>query len=320
MSNLRKYYYDNKSKIWKTILIIVSIFAVIYGVNYLMKIRSENYNTLAQNIIPQQNTVVDNTSLTTNESVVGGVTLDENSLQEDITIIEEFLNYCNNKEFEKAYELLSTSCKENVFNSFDQFKTSYCDQIFNTPKTYTTENWSGNIYRVRLVEDILATGQSSSSGSAIQDWITVVTEEDQEKLNINNYIGERNFSDTSSTTNDITIKMISENIYKDYENLTFEVTNNTENTIYLDDGEDPSTLYITDSNRVEHEASTGEIIYSTLTLLPGQTKRFTIKFTNTYISNRTITALTFSRVILNYDEYLRNTEDYDDTVSITINM
>lgn len=319
MSNLRKYYYDNKSKIWKTILIIVSIFAVIYGVNYLMKIRSENYNTLAQNI-PQQNTVVDNTSLTTNESVVGGVTLDENSLQEDITIIEEFLNYCNNKEFEKAYELLSTSCKENVFNSFEQFKTSYCDQIFNTPKTYTTENWSGNIYRVRLVEDILATGQSSSSGSAIQDWITVVTEEDQEKLNINNYIGERNFSDTSSTTNDITIKMISENIYKDYENLTFEVTNNTENTIYLDDGEDPSTLYITDSNRVEHEASTGEIIYSTLTLLPGQTKRFTIKFTNTYISNRTITALTFSRVILNYDEYLRNTENYDDTVSITINM
>ena len=114
--------------------------------------------------------------------------------------------------------------------------------------------------------------------------------------------------------------MISENIYKDYENLTFEVTNNTENTIYLDDGEDPSTLYITDSNRVEHEASTGEIIYSTLTLLPGQTKRFTIKFTNTYISNRTITALTFSRVILNYDEYLRNTENYDDTVSITINM
>ena len=318
MSNLRKYYYDNKQKIWKTILIIVSIFAVIYGVNYFMRLQNDNYNTLAQNI--PQNTIVDNTSLTTNQSVVGGSIIDDSILEEHITVIENFLNLCNNKEFEKAYELLSTDCKENVFNNYNLFKTAYCDKIFNTSKTYTTENWSGSIYRIRLVEDILATGQSSTMGTAIQDWYTIVDEDNKEKLNINNYIGKQEFTDSTSTENDITIKILEKNTYKDYENYTIEVTNNTKNTIYLDDGEDTSTIYIEDSNGVKHEAASSEIIYSTLTLMSGQTKRYTIKFTNTYITNREITSITFDKVILNYNEYLTNTENYEDTISITINI
>ena len=318
MSNLRRYYYDNKPKIWKTILIIVSIFAVIYGVNYFMRLQNDNYNTLAQNI--PQNTIVDNTSLTTNQSVVGGSIIDDSILEEHITVIENFLNLCNNKEFEKAYELLSTDCKENVFNNYNLFKTAYCDKIFNTSKTYTTENWSGSIYRIRLVEDILATGQSSTMGTAIQDWYTIVDEDGEEKLNINNYIGKQEFTDSTSTENDITIKILEKNTYKDYENYTIEVTNNTKNTIYLDDGEDTSTIYIEDSNGVKHEAASSEIIYSTLTLMSGQTKRYTIKFTNTYITNREITSITFDKVILNYNEYLTNTENYEDTISITINI
>ena len=141
-----------------------------------------------------------------------------------------------------------------------------------------------------------------------------------DELNINNYIGKRKFTDSTSTENDITIKILEKNTYKDYENYTIEVTNNTDNTIYLDDGEDTSTIYIEDSNGVKHEAASSEIIYSTLTLMPGQTKRYTIKFTNTYITNREITSMTFDKVILNYDEYLTNTENYEDTISITINI
>ena len=54
--------------------------------------------------------------------------------------------------------------------------------------------------------------------------------------------------------------------------------------------------------------------------MSGQTKRYTIKFTNTYITNREITSITFDKVILNYNEYLTNTENYEDTISITINI
>ena len=320
MSNLRKYYYDNKTKIWKTILIIVSLFAILYFINFL--IRNQNQEILTsqeQNNI--QNTVVDNTSLTTNQSVVGGTILDENKLEEDISIIEEFLNLCNNKEFEQAYELVSDDCKVNVFNNnYNDFVRTYCNKIFSTKKTYTSENWSGDIYKIRLVEDILATGQSSTSGTAIQEWYTVVEENDEQKLNINNYIGERVFNSVSNTVDDITIKILKRNTYKDYENYTIEVTNNTENTIYLDDGEDTSTIYVQDTNGVKHEAASSEIIFSTLVIPKGQTQRYTIKFTNSYVSNREISQMVFDKIILNYEEYLNAKEDYSNTLSFIVDF
>lgn len=320
MSKLRKYYYDNKTKIWKTILIIVSLFAILYFINFL--IRNQNQEILTsqeQNNI--QNTVVDNTSLTTNQSVVGGTILDENKLEEDISIIEEFLNLCNNKEFEQAYELVSDDCKVNVFNNnYNDFVRTYCNKIFSTKKTYTSENWSGDIYKIRLVEDILATGQSSTSGTAIQEWYTVVEENDEQKLNINNYIGERVFNSVSNTVDDITIKILKRNTYKDYENYTIEVTNNTENTIYLDDGEDTSTIYVQDTNGVKHEAASSEIIFSTLVIPKGQTQRYTIKFTNSYVSNREISQMVFDKIILNYEEYLNAKEDYSNTLSFIVDF
>ena len=320
MSKLRKYYYDNKTKIWKTILIIVSLFAILYFINFL--IRNQNQEILTsqeQNNI--QNTVVDNTSLTTNQSVVGGTILDENKLEEDISIIEEFLNLCNNKEFEQAYELVSDDCKVNVFNNnYNDFVRTYCNKIFSTKKTYTSENWSGDIYKIRLVEDILATGQSSTSGTAIQEWYTVVEENDEEKLNINNYIGERVFNSVSNTVDDITIKILKRNTYKDYENYTIEVTNNTENTIYLDDGEDTSTIYVQDTNGVKHEAASSEIIFSTLVIPKEQTQKYTIKFTNSYVSNREISQMVFDKIILNYEEYLNAKEDYSNTLSFIVDF
>ena len=320
MSKLRKYYYDNKTKIWKTILIIVSLFAILYFINFL--IRNQNQEILTsqeQNNI--QNTVVDNTSLTTNQSVVGGTILDENKLEEDISIIEEFLNLCNNKEFEQAYELVSDDCKVNVFNNnYNDFVRTYCNKIFSTKKTYTSENWSGDIYKIRLVEDILATGQSSTSGTAIQEWYTVVEENDEQKLNINNYIGERVFNSVSNTVDDITIKILKRNTYKDYENYTIEVTNNTENTIYLDDGEDTSTIYVQDTNGVKHEAASSEIIFSTLVIPKEQTQKYTIKFTNSYVSNREISQMVFDKIILNYEEYLNAKEDYSNTLSFIVDF
>lgn len=319
MSKLRKYYYDNKTKIWKTILIVVSLFALLYFINFLMRNQSQEILTSQeQNNI--QNTVVDNTSLTTNQSVVGGGTMDENKLEEDINIIEQFINLCNKKDFEQAYELLSNDCKNNVFNNnFNDFKRTYCDKIFSTKKTYTSENWSGDIYKIRLVEDILATGQSSTMGNAIQEWYTVVEENNVKKLNINNYIGGKNYNSTSSTLNGITIKVLNSNTYKDYENYTIEVTNNTNNTIYLDDGENTSTIYIQDSKGVKHEAASSEIIFSTFVIPKGQTQRYTIKFTNSYVSNREITQMVFDKIILNYDEYIKS-NDYSNTLSFIINL
>lgn len=318
MGNLRRFYYNNKAKIWKTILIIVSILAIIQIINYVIKRESEEkLKSPVQNT--NQNTIIDNTSLTTDKSATSGTTVNESKLEKEVNIIEQFLNLCNNKNFEEAYALLSEECKQNVFNSYETFKRVYCDKIFTSKKTYTMENWAGSTYKVRIAEDILATGQTSTNGTAIQDFITIVTKDGENRLNINNYIGKTEF-EASNTENDITIKVLEKDTYKDYEIYNIEVINNSEKTIYLDDGEDTSTLYIEDSKGVKYEATNNELIYSTLKVNKGQTIKYSIKFTNTYSSNRKISSLVFNKIILDYDEYIKNTSNYRDTISLKISI
>lgn len=317
MSNLRRYYYHNKIKIWKAILIIVSILILIQFANYMVKIKNNENEKSTNNI--QTSTVTDETSLVTDKSTISGETIDEKKLEKQVNLIEKFLDLCNNKEFEKAYELLSQECKQNVFNSYDIFKKVYCDKIFTSKKTYTMENWAESTYKVRIAEDILATGQTSTNGTAIQDFITIVTNEGQNKLNINNYIGKTDIQ-ASNTKDDITIKVLEKNTYKDYEIYNIEVINNSKNTIYLDDGEETSTLYVQDSNGVKYEATTNELIYSTLKVKQRQTIKYSIKFNNIYNSKRQIKSLVFDKLILNYDKYIKNKEDYENIVSFKITL
>lgn len=314
MGNLRRYYYANKTKIWRGILIVAFILVIIQVLNYFQGKKNTKVNNVSKtNTI---NTITNNTSLTTDKSALGTGSVSESQLKSDINIIDGFLSLCNNKKFEEAYKLVSTDCKNNLFTTYEIFKTTYCDKIFNTYKTYTTENWSGNTYRVKITEDPLATGKTSND-MAIQEYMTIVDENKEKKLNINNYIGRKKIN-AEKTKNNIKIEVVSSDTYTEYEVYNIRVTNNSEKTIYLDDGEKTSTIYIEDSNELKYNAASGEIIYSTLKIKPGSTVEYAIKYTNTYRANRKINKLVFENLILNYDEYIKNTEQYKDVIKFEV--
>lgn len=314
MGNLRRYYYANKTKIWRGILIVAFILVIIQVLNYFQGKKNTKVNNVSKtNTI---NTITNNTSLTTDKSALGTGSVSENQLKSDINIIDGFLSLCNNKKFEEAYKLVSTDCKNNLFTTYEIFKKTYCDKIFNTYKTYTTENWSGNTYRVKITEDPLATGKTSND-MAIQEYMTIVDENKEKKLNINNYIGRKKIN-AEKTQNNIKIEVVSSDTYTEYEVYNIRVTNNSEKTIYLDDGEKTSTIYIEDSNELKYNAASGEIIYSTLKIKPGSTVEYAIKYTNTYRANRKINKLVFENLILNYDEYIKNTEQYKDVIKFEV--
>ena len=314
MGNLRRYYYANKTKIWKVILIVAFILAIIHLLNYFQKTRKYNNNEeLSSNNL---NTLINNTSLTTGKSSLGTGQISITKLEKDITIIDSFLKLCNNKEFNEAYELLSDECKETLFNTYDNFKSAYCDKIFNSYKTYTTENWSGNTYKVRITEDPLATGNTSKDMS-IQEYITIVDNNGEYKLNINNYIGRKKIN-AQKTQNGITINVISSDTFVDYEIYNIQVKNNTKNTIYLDNGKDTSTIYIIDSNGIKYEAASGELIFSTLKVPAHSTINYKIKYNNSYRTNRKISQLVFEKLILNYDEYIKDTSNYEGMIKFEV--
>lgn len=302
MYKLIRFYNQNRKKIFKIILIIVLIIGLIQLLNYFAK-QSNNINKNdyeQKNII--NNSAEKNQDIVSNKSLVSGEIVQNEKLKKDADVIDEFVKYCNNKDINSAYSLLTDECKEVMFPSVQDFYNIYYLNIFEeNTKTYTIENWTDSTYQVRYTEDILSSGKLNGNETK-QDYITVVKEDEEKKLNINNYIG-RKKSNKETEYKDIKMTIVSVDTYMDYEIYNLSVQNNSENTILLDTSDDIKSVYLLDSKNMKYEFFNNEIIENRLIVKSKFTNNLQIKFNNSYTSNRRIEKLVFSKLVLNYDEY-----------------
>ena len=190
MHNLIRYYYKNKYKIWGVIAFIVLLILIIQALNLLMAQFNEQENSNVSNT-NTLNTLINNEDtnsyITNAQSAVTGDLIDSSTLENARVIIEDFISACNNGNVQEAYSYICNDCKSTMFNNVDQFKTLYYDVIFGgNKKNASIENWLLNTYKVDITEDIMATG--NANGIRTQDYMTVVEEDDEIKLNINSFI------------------------------------------------------------------------------------------------------------------------------------
>ena len=109
--------------------------------------------------------------------------------------------------------------------------------------------------------------------------------------------------------------MISKDTYMDYEIYTISVTNNSYNTILLDGGNNPKSIYLLDEKDMKYYFYNNEVVASNF-IVPSQYKKtFKIKFSNSYSSSRTIRSMVFSNFIVNYDKYKNGDENKLEYVS-----
>ena len=101
------------------------------------------------------------------------------------------------------------------------------------------------------------------------------------------------------------MEVVSKNTYKDYEEYTIKVINNTKNSIRLDNINSAKTLYLEDSKGNKYSYYNHELTEPTLTVIAGQTKEVTIKFYSSYVSTKEIKYMVFSNII-STDEDLLN--------------
>lgn len=297
--NLIRYYNQNRKKLWGILIIIASALLLLQVVNHFYKVNYEK--EIAVKNITTEEKPTKATTLTTNQSVVTGEDIDSKHLQDRKTIIDSFISYCNHKELQKAYDLLTDECKTQMYETLEIFEKAYYNIVFNgESKNCTIENWIGNTFKIKVTEDILSTGRTNN-GYAKQDYITVKKENDAYKLNINNYIGYTKIN-RETNQNDINIEIVSKNTYMEYEEYTIKVTNRTENTILLDRRLDAKTLALQDSKGVSYSSYSHELTEPMLTVLAGQTKEITIKFYSTYVSTKDIKYMVFSDVSLQNEQ------------------
>lgn len=296
MYKLIRFYNQNRKQIWKIIGVIFMIILVLQLLNYSTKQKAKNQNNSTINNNNNNLLSYNNIDVSTNKSVLSGNEISQQQ-QSSIKIIDEFFAYCNEQKIQEAYDLLTEECKEEMYSSIEIFDEMYYQKVLNgKKKNISVENWTGNIYKVTINDNFIATGEYSEKNK-MQDYITIK----DNKLNINSYVG-RVFLDREKQKEDITVKLIRQDTYMNYIAYTFEITNHSQKAILLDSLDNMDTMYIKDTNGTKYTAYSHELSQDNLLVDEGNQKQITIKYYSKFSSTKRIRNIVFSRFILDYND------------------
>lgn len=309
MNKFIRYYNQNHREIIIVTIIIIFIIVLLQVINKEIAKKSASM---------QEQKIVENVAQTYSSNNVGSVNtyfVATDSVEyvsnskKDVEVISEFIECCNENKINEAYNLLSDNCKNEIFPSLEYFTENYYNNNFKVKKIYDIQAWNNSTYKIDFQNDILSTGNVNTD--TIQDFITVVQQNDELKLNVNSYIGKTKLNEESEIRN-VDIKIISKDTYMNYEIYTFEINNNNSFDIYLDTLEDTNSMFLTDSNSVKYVAYSHELSKEQVKINGNSIRKIRIKFTNGYIANRKLKNITFSNVKL--------CNETDEIIKISINL
>lgn len=300
MHKLRRYYYQNKEKIWKVILVTALVLGLIQLLNQNVKNESNQQNQLTSN----ENINYENKNTNTyisNQTAISGGTVTGQEVETINNTISKFLNYCKNNNVQEAYAMLSESCKKEEYETIEKFEQKYVKQKFNLGVVFNIKKWKLDTYEIEMSQDMLATGQVENNSKKLE-YITLTEENGEEKLNINSFIGAETINAVQEQDN-IRITVISKKTYIDYEMYSLKVENLSNKTIKLDSLEKSGTMYLQDRNNTKYNARTQEILDEELIIKTKRTFNLSIKYGNQYLWNEKAESLTFENLILDYNTY-----------------
>lgn len=319
MLKITRLYNQNRRKVWGIAIIVIFIIAIVQLLNSAYRNTNSMIKESNEDNVTESN-IVDYDKA--RNSIVSGGKIYKETSDEIQKTLENFLVYCCNQQIEEAYSLLTDDCKEILYPSIKDFNDNYCKDIYEKRRTYTFQSWSSvdhtYIYLVKIFEDMLSTGRDTTK-NYLQDYITVIYENGQYLLNINKFIKVKNI-DKEKEVQDVKVRVISSQMYIDYEYYEIEITNNREKEIILDPLKEDNSTYVQDQNRVKIRALLYENKEEEFKIAPGETKKIKIKFNNSFIASNKISKVVFSSIILDQEKYLQDEDKEDIKVQIEVNL
>lgn len=230
----RHFFRKNK----RILIIALLVWSAIFFINIILKNQPKDFT-------PE-------VSFEKHTSVINPTKDTPKNLQKPIEeLINEYVEYCNSGNFQKAYDMLSEDCKKYAFNNDIKEFMQHVYTKIPTPKVHAIQSYSsvkyGNrnmyIYQIKYTEDLLATGLTDSDYYYTQENMVFYQNKDQLEMNVGNYLYHED------------IKSISENEYLkidiidrvvNYSIETYEVkfTNRSNYTIVVSDGEETEEVLI----------------------------------------------------------------------------
>ena len=319
MLKITRIYNQNRFKIWKIAIIVIFIIAIIqlYNDSYLMdgdkKIVSVEENSPQFDIVDYEKA---------SNSIVSNGVVQKEVRDEIQKVLENFLVFCCNGQVEEAYGLLTDNCKEILYPTSEIFNEKYCKNLYENKKTYSFQSWSTEnynyVYLVKIFEDMLSSGRDNTK-NYIQDYITVVRQDGEYLLNINKFINVKRIN-RQAESQDVKIKVINSQVYMDYEIYEIEVKNNRDKDIILDPVKEDDSTYILNQDLVKIRALLYENKQEDFRVAPGETKKISIKFNNTFIASNYVNKLVFANVIIDEEKYDKDSKNKEAIMQLEVNV
>ncbi len=233
-------------------------------------------------------------------------------------LIDQYFNYCNNGEYENAYNLITEDCRKKNYPTIDDF-TNYVNTVFEgKKKIYNIQSYSivdnKYIFNVRILDDILANG--TTDGYYYYEEKFVLIEENGEiKLSIAEYIEDEK-QEISVEDDNLKVEVLNKSMDYETETYTLEITNKTDKYIVISDNTQTKeiSLYV---NGYERYPTNMQVAFF---MLPPNSKRTQeLKFTKYYDENANDEKIVFNnvRILKEYDWAVGTTqENLDNAVDI----
>ena len=281
-------------KYGRIILIALVIWLIIFLINQYLK-RLPKKNSMINTYNPDSPIIDDGGSVPTRYR--------ENINQ----TVEEYFNYCNSKNYEQAYNILTDQCKEYLYDNELSLFQEYVDSIFTQNKIYNLQNYSNidgiYVYDLIILDDIESTG-TTEGYEPYKEKIALRKEGNEFKISNQGYIESKTYNKFAEDENlKVTIKSKDVSYRREGYNVT--ITNKTDKYLVLVDNtlNNEITLNLGDQKR-------GTVNYSnaSLVLNPGETRNEVFIFDKFYDDQKDPTEICIEDVRI-LDEYEETNED-----------
>lgn len=216
-------------------------------------------------------------------------------------LIEEYVNYCNNNDFDKAYNMLSKDCKEYAYPTYEDF-IDHLKIVMYTPKKYSIQNYSNlddmYIYSISYTDDFLATGLTNTEYSYTEEKMAFKENEDgQLEMSVGNFIKHENIN--LSTENEY-LKIDVKDRIVNYatEEYTVRFTNRTNYDIVISDYVEENEITLSLSNEVRGAEQHEDIVLGS-----NETKDVKIVFSKYVDDNDSSNFINFNNIRVLEDYY-----------------
>ena len=282
----------------KIIFIIISIWAIVFLVNYMLKNRK---------IIVKPSTTYE-----PHISIMKDSSTTPKTLREPIEeMIEEYIECCNDGNYQTAFNMLTEECRKYEFNDNVENFMQHVLTKMPTPKKYSIQSYSNisvdsknlYIYEIKYIDDFLATGLTNSEYTFTSEKMSFFKENDGSiKMMIGSYIYHSNIQSISENEY-LKIDIIDKKVNYGAELYQVKFTNRSEYTVVIADGFGTNEVALQLSQEVRNREEPIKII-----LKPGESLTQNLEFSKFVDDGDTSQSILFGTVRV-LEEYSGNDEE-----------